>query len=161
MPAMAVVGFVLLLSGGIYLISNGTTAPEEYGVGGPEEPPLNIALTAEGLPPAGSLDLDRDWSFGSYVVQSGGPGLATHELGPVYRPDDGPMEMRIGRGMTFYESLAARGAAHEDIMTLVDACKGFRNLRHVRAGELFRIHITSDGGLRSLGFVHSVLSLVR
>jgi murein DD-endopeptidase MepM/ murein hydrolase activator NlpD len=152
MPAMAVVGFVLLLCGSIYLISNGTTPPKEYGVGGPEEPPLAIALTAEGLPPAGSLDLDRDWSFGSYVVQSPGPGLATHELGPVYRPDDGPMELRIGRGMTFYESLAARGAAHEDIMTLVDACRGFRNLRHVRAGELFRIHITSDGGLRSLGF---------
>ncbi len=149
---MAVVGFALLIWGAAYLNSHDQSSQQEYGMGGPEEPPLANALTAAGLPPAGSLDLDRDWSFGSYVVQSPGPGLATSELGPVYRPDDGPLEMRIGRGMTFYESLAARGVAHEDIMTLVDACKSFRNLRSVRAGELFRIHITSDGGLRSLGF---------
>jgi murein DD-endopeptidase MepM/ murein hydrolase activator NlpD len=146
---MAVVGVALLIWGVANLKSNDL---KEYGVGGPEEPPLAVTLTAAGLPPAGSLDLDRDWSFGSYVFRSPGPGLAISELGPVYRPDDGPMEMRIGRGMTFYESLAARGVAHEDIMTLVDACKSFRNLRNVRAGELFRIHVTSDGGLRSLGF---------
>jgi len=147
-----VVGLVLLICGGTYLISHEKTAPPGYGAGGPEEPPLAVVRTADGLPPAGSLDLHRDWSFGSYVVRSGGPGLATSELGPVYRPDNGPLEMRIGRGMTFYESLSARGADHEDIMILVDACKSFRNLRNVRAGEIFRIHITPDGGLRSLGF---------
>ena len=121
-------------------------------MGGPEEPPLVDARTAAGLPPAGSLDFDQDWSFGTFVYESPGSVLPISELGPVFRPDKGPLEMRIGRGLTFYESLAARGVAHEDIMTLVAACKEFRNLRNVRAGELFRIHITSDGGLRSLGF---------
>lgn len=152
MPTMAVVGLALLIWGITSLNSAERSSQQEYGMGGPEEPPLAIAMTSDGLPPAGSIDLDRDWSFGSYVVQSPGPGLATGELGPVYRPDHGPQEMRIGRGMTFYESLAARGVGHEDIMTLVDACKSFRNLRNVRTGELFRIHITPDGGLRSLGF---------
>jgi murein DD-endopeptidase MepM/ murein hydrolase activator NlpD len=150
--ALAAVGLVLILGGLIILDSPDQTNSTEFGMGGPEEPPLAKTLEGTGLSPAGSLDLDQDWSFGSYVVRSGGPGLDTSELGPVYRPDDGPVEMRIGRGMTFYESLATRGAAHEDIMTLVAACKSFRNLRNVRAGELFRIHITSDGGLRSLGF---------
>ena len=149
---MAVAGLTLLIWGTAYLKYNGQSAPREYGMGGPEEMPLSDALTATGLPPAGSLDLGRDWPFGSYVFRSPGLGLDVDELGPVYRPDNGPVEMRIGRGMTFYESLAARGVAHEDIMALVDDCKSFRNLRNVRAGELFRIHVTSDGGLRSLGF---------
>ena len=60
--------------------------------------------------------------------------------------------MRIGRGQTFYEALDARGVPHEDIMTLVEACRSFRNLTKVRQGERFRIHVAPDGGLRSLGF---------
>jgi len=152
MPAMAAVGLALLVWGMASLYSPGESPRREYGMGGPEEPPLAHTLTSGGLPTAGSLDLERDWSFGSYVVRSPGPGLTTGELGPVYRSDEGPLDIRIGRGMTFYESLTARGVAHEDIMTLVEACKSFRNLRNVRAGELFRIHITPDGGLRSLGF---------
>ncbi len=152
MPAMAVVGLALFIWGITNLNSTGPSSQQEFGMGGPEEPPLTVTMTSDGLPPAGSIDLDQDWSFGSYVVQSPGPGLANSELGPVYRPDHGLQEMRIGRGMTFYESLAARSVGHEDIMTLVDACKSFRNLRNVRAGELFRIHIAPDGGLRSLGF---------
>ena len=145
-------GLVLLLGGLVLLKSSEPSSLPGNGMGGPEEAPLAEAVTSQGLPPAGDLDLDLDWSFGSYVVRSPGQTLATSELGPVYRPDHGPMEMRIGRGKTFYESLTARGVAHEDIMTLVDASKSFRNLRNVRAGELFRLHITSDGGLRSLGF---------
>ncbi len=145
-------GFGLLIWGAAWLNYHDQSATPEYGMGGPEEPPLIDARTASGLPAAGSLDFDQDWSFGSYVFKSPGSVLPLSELGPVFRPDEGPMEMRIGRGMTFYESLSARGVAHEDIMTLVSACKPFRNLRNVRAGELFRIHITSDGGLRSLGF---------
>ena len=152
LPAMAVAGLALLLCGAAYLKYHDRPALQEYGMGGPEELPLAEALTAAGLPPAGSLDLDRDWTFGSYVFRSSGLGLAVGELGPVYRPDIGPVEMRIGRGMTFYESLTARGVAHEDIMTLVAACKSFRNLRNVRVGELFRLHVTPDGGLRSLSF---------
>jgi murein DD-endopeptidase MepM/ murein hydrolase activator NlpD len=121
-------------------------------MGGPEEAPLAIATAGVSLPGTGSLDLGQDWSFGSMVVQDPGPGLAPDELGPVNRPAGTDVEMRIGRGMTFYESLAGRGAAHEDIMTLVKACKPFRNLRNVRAGEIFRINIDRDGGLESLGF---------
>jgi len=134
------------------LVSRDRAVPDDYGMGGPEEPPLRVAVTNNGLPAAGELDMDSDWSFGSSVFTSSGPVPDIGELGPVFRPDSGPMEMRIGRGMTFYESLAGRGVAHEDIMTLVAACKPFRNLRNVRAGELFRIHVTPDGGLRSLGF---------
>jgi murein DD-endopeptidase MepM/ murein hydrolase activator NlpD len=121
-------------------------------MGGPEEFPASQLVSPEGLFPAGQLDLERDWSFGTYVVQTDRPYLAVGELGPVFRPDNGPLEMRIGKGKTFYESLADHGVAHEDIMALVAACKSFRNLRSVRAGEVFRVHITSDGGLRSLGF---------
>ncbi|MEN8006087.1 MAG: peptidoglycan DD-metalloendopeptidase family protein [Candidatus Krumholzibacteriota bacterium] len=155
-PALAVAGFGLLLGGAVWLTSMDRSDAHEYGMGGPEEPPLADTRTTAGLPAAGHLDLDRDWSFGStggaFVFRAPGAGLSTGELGPVFRPKFGPMEMRIGRGMTFYESLAGRGVAHEDIMTLVKACKSFRNLRNVRAGELFRIDITDDGGLRSLGF---------
>ncbi len=145
-------GFGLLVWGAAWLGTHDQSDSREYGMGGPEEPPLADVRAAAGLPAPGSLDFDRDWSFGSYVFKAPVSILPTNELGPVFRPDEGPMEMRIGRGMTFYESLSARGVAHEDIMTLVAACKSFRNLRSVRAGELFRIHITSDGGLRSLGF---------
>ncbi len=158
-PTLAVIGLAFLTLGIISLsLLDRPEAPQD-GMGGPEEPPLAESLTSAGLPPAGSFDPDRNWSFGtngtryeSYVIQSPGPGLATDELGPVNRPTSGQFDMRIGRGMTFYESLAARGVAHEDIMALVTACKPFRNLRSVRAGELFRLDITTDGGMRSLGF---------
>jgi murein DD-endopeptidase MepM/ murein hydrolase activator NlpD len=151
-PALVAVGAVLIIGGLMLLRAPGQSTPPGYGMGGPAEPPLARTLTADGLPPAGDFDLDRDWSFGSFVTLSTDPGLAPSELGPVFRPDEGPVEMRIGRGMTFYESLIARGVAHEDIMTLVAACKSFRNLTKVRAGESFIIHVTSDGGLRSLAF---------
>jgi murein DD-endopeptidase MepM/ murein hydrolase activator NlpD len=78
--------------------------------------------------------------------------LASDELGPVFRPDVGPVEMKIGRGQTFYEALTARGVAHEDIMTVARGTKEFRDLRSVKAGEIFRVHITPDGGLKSLGY---------
>lgn len=114
----------------------GTSAP---GVGGPAEPPLDAVLAADAtgatLPGAviGALE-------------------APVALGPVQQRDTGPTEMRIRPGETFYEALAARGVPHEDIMALVDACKGFRDLAKVRRGEVFRVHKLSDGGLRSLGF---------
>jgi murein DD-endopeptidase MepM/ murein hydrolase activator NlpD len=116
------------------------------GMGGPAEKPLREVLT-----PA-PLDMDLADGLGFGVRADGCRLLPREELGPVFRRDEGPMEMRIGRGQTFYEALAARDVAHEDIMTLVRACKDFRDLRKVRSGELFRVHITSDGGLRSLGF---------
>ena len=38
-------------------------------------------------------------------------------------PDEGTVEMTIGRNETLYDALVARGVAHEDIMVLVKACK--------------------------------------
>lgn len=118
----------------------------QYGMGGPEEKPL-----AELLSPS-VLELDRAGSLGACVQAPECNLLPSDQLGPMFRPDEGPVEMRIGRGQTFYEALAAREVAHEDIMALVKACKGFRDLRKVKTGELFRVHVTSDGGLQSLGF---------
>ncbi len=116
------------------------------GMGGPAEKPIAQAL------PAAKLDMGAPDGLGTFVRGPKCTPFPIGELGPVFRHDAGPAEMRIGRGQTFYEALAARDVAHEDIMTLVDALKGFRNLRSVRAGELFRVHITPDGGLQSLGF---------
>jgi murein DD-endopeptidase MepM/ murein hydrolase activator NlpD len=150
--ALTVAGIALLTWGILALTPSNVTTGPEYGMGGPEEPPLTAQGHPAGLSAAGNLDLEQDWSFGSMIVKGSGHGLTLDELGPVNRPDHGPVEMHIAPGMTFYESLAARQVAHEDIMDLVAACKPFRNLRYVRVGEVFRIHITSDGGLRSLGF---------
>jgi murein DD-endopeptidase MepM/ murein hydrolase activator NlpD len=116
------------------------------GVGGPAEKSLAQLMLESG-------ELRADSPDPAFLVRD--PGFVwmdRGELGPLFRRDDGPLEMRIASGQTFYEALAAREVAHEDIMALVRACKGFRNLRKVRAGEVFRVHITSDGGLRSLGF---------
>ena len=43
-------------------------------------------------------------------------------------------------------------AGRADIMELVKACKSFRNLTKVQHGEAFRVHVTPDGGLRSVAF---------
>jgi murein DD-endopeptidase MepM/ murein hydrolase activator NlpD len=61
-------------------------------------------------------------------------------------------EFVIGRDETFYESLQARGAPHEDIMDVVAACKEFRNLGKVRRGDRFWLVQHEDGGLAGLGF---------
>ena len=116
------------------------------GVGGPAELPLAEALPAARISQALAEDPFLPLGRPETVI------LSSDELGPVFRRDEGPVEIRIAPGQTFYEALAAREVAHEDIMTLVAAVKDFRNLRSVRKGEVFRIHITSDGGLRSLGF---------
>ncbi|MBK8165415.1 MAG: peptidoglycan DD-metalloendopeptidase family protein [bacterium] len=60
--------------------------------------------------------------------------------------------LRIARGQSIYDALAARGASHDDILELVKACKPFRNLRTVKAGEVFRVAIEPGGRLHSLGF---------
>lgn len=114
------------------------------GQGGPAEPPLAQVLGADMS--------GGDLVAGSLVAAAGVTELSPGELGPVFRPDEGPVEMTIGRNETFYDALTARGVPHADIMTLVKACKSFRNLTKVRAGEKFRIHVAPDGGLRSLGF---------
>lgn len=62
------------------------------------------------------------------------------------------VEMRIARGQNFYDALAAMGAGHDDIIELVTTCKPFRNLRAVKAGEVFRVNVDAAGRLQSLGF---------
>ena len=142
-PVVAVGCAFLLIWGLGRMAPPASLQDADNGMGGPEEPPLAQVL------PAGSLEMNES---GWLMRAQGAPGLALDELGPLFRPDEGPLEMRIGRGQTFYEALAARQVAHEDIMALVRACKGFRNLRNVQAGEIFRVHVRSDGGLQSLGF---------
>jgi len=78
--------------------------------------------------------------------------LPTDELGPFFRSEPGPVVLTIGRNQTFYEALVARGVAHEDIMTVVNRTKKFRDLRRVKLGETFRVIIAADGGLQSLGY---------
>jgi murein DD-endopeptidase MepM/ murein hydrolase activator NlpD len=145
-PCLAV-GLALLAIWGLGSLAptSDTELPAD-GVGGPAEKPLADVLAP--LP----LDMGAPDGLGSFVRDERCPLLPIEELGPLFRRDEGPVEMRIGRGQTFYEALAARDVAHSDIMALVKACKEFRDLRKVRSGELFRVHVNTDGGLQSLGF---------
>jgi len=113
----------------------------QNGMGGPAEMPLSKVL------PAGTMDFQ-----GSFLKSPSAELKPIEQLGPVAQCDSSCQEMKIARGQTFYEALAQRDVGHEDIMTLVKACKSFRNLRNVRAGEIFRLEISEDGGLESLGF---------
>ncbi len=138
---MALTGAVLLVWG-VGVNNPGSDQPvPQNGMGGPAE------LTLSSVIESGSLDLQ------SSFLKSLSCNLApTDQLGPLNHPGSGPQNMTIDRGQTFYEALAARKVGHEDIMTLVKACKSFRNLRSVRAGEVFRIEVNEDGGLEALGF---------
>jgi murein DD-endopeptidase MepM/ murein hydrolase activator NlpD len=134
-PVLAVVGLCLMVWGVTLFPSTQSPVPEN-GQGGPSELPLSQTLAHMGT--VWPLDV-------SSIVP-------LDQRGPLFRLDEGPVEMRIGRNQSFYEALAARDVAHEDIMTLVKACSGFRNLKSVRAGEKFLVHVAPDGGLRSLAF---------
>ena len=147
---LAIVLSLVGLGGIVLMVVIGLSTPAEEdmnanlrGVGGPVEKPLAQVL---------GHDLDLAGDPGFLVRNPRHVPIASNELGPLFRRDQGPVEMRIAPGQTFYEALAGRDVAHEDIMALVKAVQDFRNLRKVRSGELFRVHITSDGGLRSLGF---------
>ncbi|MCB1184328.1 peptidoglycan DD-metalloendopeptidase family protein [bacterium] len=142
-PATAVTGLVLVAVGVALLTPRGESPLAEDGRGGPAEAPITRSLAG-----SGDLPLTRDGSS----VRRTDEYLPTNELGPVFRPEIGPVEMTIGRNQTFYEALAARGVAHDDIMTIVEVSREFRDLRKVRAGETFRIETTADGGLESLGY---------
>ncbi|MDX2474831.1 MAG: peptidoglycan DD-metalloendopeptidase family protein [Candidatus Krumholzibacteria bacterium] len=147
LPAMAIFGLSLMVWGIAVLTPSENPVVREDGRGGPAE-----FSTQQGLAQVGQLDLSRHSPYQGSLVRSTEAYLTSGELGPVFRPDVGPVEMKIGRGQTFYEALAARGIAHEDIMTVVKGTKEFRDLRNVKSGEVFRIHITPDGGLKSLGY---------
>jgi murein DD-endopeptidase MepM/ murein hydrolase activator NlpD len=85
------------------------------------------------------------------LVRHGEPAAETAAAGKD-TADGEPGVLRIARGQNIYDALAARGANHDDILELVKACKPFRNLRAVKAGEVFRVAIEPGGRLRSLGF---------
>ncbi len=110
-------------------------------MGGPSEVPLARLKSLEPL----TLQ-------GSFLKSPSSKLLPLDQLGPMFQPDHGPVDLVIARGQTFYEALAGQKVGHEDIMALVKACKPFRNLKTVRAGEVFRVEIKGDGGLESLGF---------
>ncbi|MEZ4387461.1 MAG: peptidoglycan DD-metalloendopeptidase family protein [Candidatus Krumholzibacteriia bacterium] len=111
--------------------------PQSTAMGGPEE----------FLPPAPPL-----------VPAAQEPVTETTAAGPALGRD---VELRIQRGQTFYEALAALGIPHGDIMDLVAAVGEFRNLRKVKQGELFRIEFTAHDELRALAFDLDLESWVR
>jgi len=135
-------GCALVFWGMVTLLESTRNEETARDAGGPEEPALTHTLAGQeqGLTGLPLLRSDSRRTPDS------------DELGPLFRLDEGPVEMRIDRGQTFYEAIAAQGAPHTDIMALVRDCKSFRNLTKVQAGEIFRVHIRSDGGLASLGF---------
>ncbi len=146
-------GCGLFLTGIISLAPPSHTALPQDGRGGPSE-----SLITTAPPAAPALAMDRDLGgdqaadfAGALVASVGRPFLYSDRLGPVEIPA-GRNTMVIGPRETFYDALLARGVPHGDIMALVTACKSFRDLRKVRAGEKFRISQDPDGGLRSLGF---------
>lgn len=159
----AVTALGLLLLGGVAVFVPGSTVLDpENGQGGPNEAPLTASLL-----PASGFDLIRgpvagdfrqDLLAGAYYrrdLQQGPAQAQTGPLDPLDRIDplgQGPQVLRIPPRQTFYDALAGRGIAHQDIMDLVTACKPFRNLSKVRSGEVFRIQIDPDGRLLSLGF---------
>ena len=129
----------------------------ENGMGGPAESPLGSTRLAS--PDLSRLDPDfgqaggsMDLLAGTWLASDLSPRLGSDELGPLGRAKSGTLELRIRPRQTFYETLTDRGVPHGDIMTLVRACRSFRNLSTVRAGEVFRMELAADGGLRSLGF---------
>jgi len=150
---------LVILGCGLFLVGIISLAPQEAvnlpqdGRGGPSE-----SLITTSLPTAPPLSLDRrpeiepEAGFaGALIAAPDRPFLYSDRLGPLEIPA-GQNIMVIGPRETFYDALLARGVPHGDIMTLVKACKSFRDLRRVRSGESFRIRQDPDGGLRSLGF---------
>ncbi|MBD3221218.1 peptidoglycan DD-metalloendopeptidase family protein [bacterium] len=71
------------------------------------------------------------------------------------------VELRIQRNQTFYEALAALDVPHGEIMDLVRAVGEFRNLRKVRAGEVFTVEFTTRDLLHAFGFDLDLESWVR
>jgi murein DD-endopeptidase MepM/ murein hydrolase activator NlpD len=119
------------------LLAGCNDSPPADGVGGP----------VEHLPPAPPL-----------VAPPEEPAVETSAHGPAARRT---VELRIQRNQTFYEALAALDVAHQDIMDLVSAVREFRNLRKVRAGELFQVEFTTRDELAAFGFDLDLESWVR
>lgn len=78
--------------------------------------------------------------------------------------DDGFVKLTIARDQTFYEALRSIDVPHGEIMSLVKACKPYRNLKRVRRGDLFQLQLDEDNGVRGLRFdldLESYLSFLR
>jgi len=127
----------LLALGGAIILTKLPSAPEDAvqpsdtqlaGAGGPSEMPL----------PEPAVDLAAEFAE---------PAVTTADSLGTTR-----IELRVQRGQTFYEALADHGVSHDDIMAIVKAVKPFRNLRKVRAGDLFRIELDPEARLAALGF---------
>ncbi len=147
LSGLGIIGLALTVWGVTVLTPSPAPVDWENGQGGPAE-----SSAQQGLARIGDLELSREALLRGALMRRPASYVALGELGPVFRPDLGPVAMTIGRGQTFYEALATRGVAHADIMTVVRQTKAFRNLRSVRSGEVFQVHITADGGLKSLAY---------
>ncbi|MHB8080290.1 MAG: peptidoglycan DD-metalloendopeptidase family protein [Candidatus Krumholzibacteriia bacterium] len=70
----------------------------------------------------------------------------------------------IGRNETFQDAMHARGVSFNDIKTLIDTCRPYRNLHRVRTRETFRIVQRPDRSLERISFdldEESYVELVR
>ena len=112
----------------------------------PEQTSLqSSAITAQNLSQvtqqAAQLDLSRT------------PEAVAATPGPLVKPTPkAPVEMIIGHGESFYDALIARHVSHTNIMKIVAETEEFRDLRDVKTGEVFRVLITPEGSLQSLGY---------
>lgn len=130
---------------------HGDVATAGYDLSRAMESTFDVAPLLPELTLAGA---DAVTELAGSLVRHGGPAVAVAS-GAAGSADTTAAEaglLRIARGQNFYDALAARGAAHDDIIELVKACKPFRNLRAVRAGEIFRVQVDAAGRLQSLGF---------
>ena len=109
---------------------------------GPDEPLNGRGGPVETLPPDIPLDMGAPDGAGEAA-----------DL-PSTDAASGParVEIAIGRKETFYDALCARGVPHNDIMAVVKAAKGFRDLGKVKRGDHFWLEQHGDGGLERLGF---------
>ncbi len=152
MASLSLIGVicVFFVVGIVRLTPDQQSALPQDGQGGPDE-----SLTSGALLPDVPVSTDRTAApatlAGVMVSNPNHEFVFRDRLGPLDIPS-GQNIMVIGRHETFYDALLARDIPHQDIMTLVKACKSFRDLRKVRSGEKFRIQQDADGGLRTLGF---------
>jgi murein DD-endopeptidase MepM/ murein hydrolase activator NlpD len=60
--------------------------------------------------------------------------------------------LKLGRTETFYEAMRNSDVGHSDIMSVVKACKPYRNLSKVRKGDTFEIALDENEVLHQLRF---------
>lgn len=112
-----------------------------------QSPASGAGGPAESLPPAPPL------------VEAPAPAqLETTPAGPAVGRT---VALCIQRNQTFYEALEDLDIPHQDIMGLVKAVGEFRNLRKVRAGDLFQIELTTRDRLQALVFDLDLESWIR